>query len=179
MTLTGISCAALYRARVPRIRRGCPASGGAPWAGLAFCDPRPCSGSLHPPQAAVACAAIPVRRPKPHGKRASPTDLTEISRGHALFWGYPVKSILPLTRTGNLPGSLFFTHRLLWNNGSGICQLFLYRINYSSANSTTNLASVAAMASWSLFSKFVFCSILMTWYFTVDGSMPSSFAISL
>jgi len=79
----------------------------------------------------------------------------------------------------NLPGSLFFTHRLLWNNGSGICQLFLYRINYSSANSTTNLASVAAMASWSLFSKFVFCSILMTWYFTVDGSMPSSFAISL
>ena len=80
---------------------------------------------------------------------------------------------------GNLPGSLFFTHRLLWNNASGICQLFLYRINYSSANSTTNLASVAAMASWSLFSKFVFCSILMTWYFTVDGSMPSSFAISL
>lgn len=48
-----------------------------------------------------------------------------------------------------------------------------------SANSTTNLASVAAMASWSLFSKFVFCSILMTWNFTVDGSMPSSFAISL
>ena len=31
------------------------------------------------------------------------------------------------------------------------------------------------MASWSLFSKFVFCSILMTWYFTVDGStkMPN------
>lgn len=26
------------------------------------------------------------------------------------------------------------------------------------------------MASWSLFSKFVFCSILMTWNFTVDGS---------
>lgn len=48
-----------------------------------------------------------------------------------------------------------------------------------SDNSTTNLASVAAMASWSLFSKFVFCSILMTWNFTVDGSMPSSFAISL
>ena len=48
-----------------------------------------------------------------------------------------------------------------------------------SASSTTNLASVAAMASWSLFSRFVFCSILMTWYFTVDGSMPSSFAISL
>lgn len=44
-----------------------------------------------------------------------------------------------------------------------------------SANSTTNLASVAAMASWSLFSKFVFCSILMTWNFTVDGStkMPN------
>ena len=31
------------------------------------------------------------------------------------------------------------------------------------------------MASWSLFSKFVFCSILMTWNFTVDGStkMPN------
>ena len=31
------------------------------------------------------------------------------------------------------------------------------------------------MASWSLFSKFVFCSILMTWNFTVDGStkMPT------
>ena len=86
---------------------------------------------------------------------------------------------LSLLSVGYRPGSLFFTHRLLWNNGSGICQLFLYRINYSSANSTTNLASVAAMASWSLFSKFVFCSILMTWYFTVDGSMPSSFAISL
>lgn len=44
-----------------------------------------------------------------------------------------------------------------------------------SVNSTTNLASVAAMASWSLFSKFVFCSILMTWNFTVDGStkMPN------
>lgn len=46
-----------------------------------------------------------------------------------------------------------------------------------SANSTTNLASVAAMASWSLFSKFVFCSILMTWNFTVDGStkMPNGY----
>ena len=43
----------------PCTGRGCPASGCAPWAGLAFCDPRPCSGSLHPPQAAVACAAIP------------------------------------------------------------------------------------------------------------------------
>ena len=31
------------------------------------------------------------------------------------------------------------------------------------------------MASWSLFSKFVFCSILMAWNFTVDGStkMPN------
>ena len=56
-----------------------------------------------------------------------------------------------------------------------VCQLFLYTTNYSSANSTTNLASVAAMASWSLFSRFVFCSILMTWNFTVDGStkMPN------
>ena len=27
--------------------------------------------------------------------------------------------------------------------------------------------------------KIVVASILMTWYFTVDGSMPSSFAISL
>ena len=93
--------------------------------------------------------------------------------------GLSLSEYLRQRALGYEPGSLFFTHRLLWNNGSGICQLFLYRINYSSANSTTNLASVAAMASWSLFSKFVFCSILMTWYFTVDGSMPSSFAISL
>ena len=53
----------------PCTGRGCPASGGAPWVGLALCDPRPCSGSLYPPQAAVACAAIPVRRPKPHGEQ--------------------------------------------------------------------------------------------------------------
>ena len=43
---------ALYRAAAP-------ASGCAPWAGLALCGRWPCSGSLFPPQAAVACAAIP------------------------------------------------------------------------------------------------------------------------
>lgn len=39
-----------------------PASGGAPWAGLALCDRGPCSGSLFPPQAAVAFAAVLVLR---------------------------------------------------------------------------------------------------------------------
>ena len=43
-------------------------------AGLALCDPRPCSGSLHPPQAAVACAAI-------YRKRAFSIAPTGISRG--------------------------------------------------------------------------------------------------
>ena len=40
------------------VRVAVPASAGAPWAGLALCDRGPCSGSLFPPQAAVACAAV-------------------------------------------------------------------------------------------------------------------------
>ena len=56
----------------PCTGRGRLASAGVPWDGPRLCGPRPCSGSLHPPQAAVACAAIPVRRPKPHGERAAP-----------------------------------------------------------------------------------------------------------
>ena len=46
------------------LRLAVTASGCAPWAGLAFCDRCACSGSLFPPQAAVASAAgfsIPVR----------------------------------------------------------------------------------------------------------------------
>ena len=35
------------------------ASACAPWAGLALCDRCACSGSLHPPQAALAFAANP------------------------------------------------------------------------------------------------------------------------
>ena len=78
-----------------------------------------------------------------------------------------------------VPRALYFLRTVCYGiTVHGLPTIFIY-YNYSSANSTTNLASVAAMASWSLFSKFVFCSILMTWYFTVDGSMPSSFAISL
>ena len=45
------------------LRLAVTASGCAPWAGLAFCDRCACSGSLFPPQAAVASAAgfsIPV-----------------------------------------------------------------------------------------------------------------------
>ena len=35
-----------------------PASASAPWAGRRLCDRGPCSGSLFPPQAAAACAAV-------------------------------------------------------------------------------------------------------------------------
>ena len=48
-----------------------------------------------------------------------------------------------------------------------------------SANSTTGFASLAAMAGCSLFSSPVFCSILMTWYFTVEGSTQSALALPL
>ena len=41
----------------PCTGRGCPASGCAPWAGLAFCDCGPCSAVLHLPQAAHGFAA--------------------------------------------------------------------------------------------------------------------------
>ena len=69
----------------PCTGRGRPASAGAPWGGPRLCGPRPCSGSLHPPQAAVACAAIPVRRPKPHGyKEKHPAPLRAGCFGEAL-----------------------------------------------------------------------------------------------
>src|SRR5699024_7059012 len=40
------------------VRVAVPASCGAPWAALAFCDRCPCSASLHPPQAALGSAAL-------------------------------------------------------------------------------------------------------------------------
>lgn len=87
----------LYRARVPLIRRrplwrGLPSATRGP--ALAPCIRRRRRSPVH---------QFPYVGPNRMGKRASPTDPTGISRGHALFWGYPVKSILPLTRTGNLP----------------------------------------------------------------------------
>ena len=42
------------------VRVAVPASGCAPWAGLALCDRGPCFGSLLPPQAAVAFAAVQI-----------------------------------------------------------------------------------------------------------------------
>lgn len=94
----------LYRARVPLIRRrplwrGLPSATRGP--ALAPCIRRRRRSPVH---------QFPYVGPNRMGKRASPTDPTGISRGHALFWGYPVKSILPLTRTGNLPGDYDITH---------------------------------------------------------------------
>ena len=40
------------------VRVAVPASCGAPWTALAFCDRCPCSASLHPPQAALGFAAL-------------------------------------------------------------------------------------------------------------------------
>src|SRR5699024_10858826 len=40
------------------VRVAVPASCGAPWTALAFCDRGPCSASLHPPQAALGSAAL-------------------------------------------------------------------------------------------------------------------------
>ena len=47
-------------ARFPlwNVRVAVPASCGAPWTALAFCDRCPCSASLHPPQAALGSAAL-------------------------------------------------------------------------------------------------------------------------
>ena len=42
------------------VRVAVPASAGAPWAGRRLCDRCPCFGSLFPPQAAVASAAVRV-----------------------------------------------------------------------------------------------------------------------
>ena len=44
------------------VRVAVPASAGAPWAGRRLCDRCPCFGSLFPPQAAVASAAVLVLR---------------------------------------------------------------------------------------------------------------------
>ena len=44
------------------VRVAVPASAGAPWAGRRLCDRCPCFGSLFPPQAAVASAAVRVLR---------------------------------------------------------------------------------------------------------------------
>ena len=54
--------------------------------------------------------------------------------------------------------------------------LFSYSVS-SSARSAIILASLTARASWSLFSKLVFWSILETWYFTVVTSTPMASAI--
>ena len=47
-------------ARFPlwNVRVAVPASCGAPWTALAFCDRCPCSASLHPPRAALSSAAL-------------------------------------------------------------------------------------------------------------------------
>ncbi len=79
-------------------------------AGLAFCGPRPCSGSLYPPQAAVACAAIPVRKHKNNppavGRGLDPAVLPAAPTFPrvALFRGFPAKWLLPLTRRESPPG---------------------------------------------------------------------------
>ena len=51
------------------LRVAVPASAGAPWAERRLCDRGPCSGSLFPPQAAVAFTAVLVLRAcKPKAK---------------------------------------------------------------------------------------------------------------
>ena len=91
-------------ARFPlwNVRVAAPASCGAPWTALAFCDRCPCSASLHPPQAALGSAAL---RQNFTANRALGAQLL----AHNLPQNFPVGvavvgALRPQARFGGQPG---------------------------------------------------------------------------